>query len=280
MLLTGGASGKAQALIDPSASLITRAGVERLWENRALTINGVTEEPAIWFSLDDADIAGITLRERMTGVTLVSDAGGANPVAVTSPWGERPGVGFQNGAFFIDAGDVLPKIALEDFVVEVSVMTGTPRATAHMLAGYGGLYMPYTFNTADNQILCMMIDSADVGLVMARSVTIGQAIAVHFMLAADRSGSALHWVNGLAGAAIDISSWVAKAADSAYKWTVGGRDHPVVPERGYSFVYQYGMWKRSAWLDTHDQGTLAKQRFNLLLGLDAGYAGTTYPVSF
>lgn len=232
--------------------------------SRSLTINGQTVQPTFWYKGEDA--SGTTWPAEVGGADgLLTEAGsGASPsYAQGVPlMGTDAAVKYNAAKYHLaPAGGAFGDIGTEDFVVEMVFRHGSVVNETYLDKRTGSVL--YTiYNPAGASIRLYLNDGAGhTASISSSTLTVGAWY--HAIWFVDRSGSAQIYYNlSAAGGAADVSSvgtLTNNGRMSAGGTNTGGGLLNTV-------VSHMAMWKRSAWLDTHLQATIAAQRFRALTG--------------
>jgi len=87
----------------------------------------------------------------------------------------------------------------------------------------------------------------------------------HVIFFLDRSGNGIGYINGSAGSPVSIAALAAVDFGAAAKWILGSRTGGGLPtDASLSYL---AMWQGAAWLDTHLQADIAKERFHQACGV-------------
>jgi len=240
-------------------------GVDYL--NPVLTINGITETPVFRYKGGDASASGLPAWGYGPDLDFAS-AGDDPTYNDGSPLlgANDDSVKFNNGDFFrYDASTTFADITSEDIVMEMVVVRG----------GLGGIFSKrdssnhgWVIQDETNDIRLLLSDpDGDNVSIITNALAAGQWI--HLMFFVDRSnviGGAVY-INGtnetltIIGSITDIGTLVTSA-----NLAVGALRFDGVLKSLANVAY-VAMWKRDAWLDTHLQAAVAKERFAKLTGV-------------
>jgi hypothetical protein len=243
-------------------------GVDRL--DPSLTINSITETPQVRYKGGDAD--GTDWDHWTYGEAIDLQSGTAPSYNQGSPGYNTndDSVLFNTGGYYMADDFTTGQVATEDFVIETIFQASPTNATmifnATRASGIGfQIYM-----TGANQLNLYIVDAGGNDTVSSVAFVIPEAW-YHAMFFMDRSGSGQLYLDGVAnGAAVDISGTSGTLNPGNRSFTLGARSNGTNPyDRAIAY---YALWKRAAWLDTHLQATVAKERFEMMSCIYAGYA--------
>lgn len=218
-----------------------------------IEINSITET-AVW-RYEARDISGSTWTAAIGGSDLTLSGSGSAPVVSVVPEfddGSRE-VTFQAGKYFTVADNAIHDLATEDMVLEfVTRFDGTNSYIAAKGIDPGWRVREGTTFTYAN-----LGGSSNISAGMTNSVL------YHNIMFYDRSGSVGYYRDGTGVAVVSIS---AQSGDqsNASNFSLGADSAGSFPTGASIVMIQ--AWKRSAWLDTHIQTTVAGQRYSLLTG--------------
>lgn len=239
-----------------------------------LTINGQTVAPTFIYEGKNATTSAWTAT---IGSDLAIAGSGSNPnVGLGTPLTNDTDktVGFVvNGKGFQTSSATFGQIATQDFVFELVFRLGP--STKTMTGCFNG---PRFWNIYTNggTSLRITLDS-DSSLVEISSSSLLVNSWYHAMFFADRSGSGIWYINGVAGTASSISS-VSDTLESTKKFAIGVRADLPGTDSTDSAITWLARWDKNNWLDTHLQPDLVKERFMRLTGFYPQLAkGTTLP---
>jgi len=240
-----------------------------------MTINSVTVEPDFVFCAGGGMVDVAEWRPYRYGEAL------SRVVVATAPtveWGS-PYLGCLddsvkfNGSDYYQAGNNdFGDIGTEDFVVEGVIRWSTTNFV-RLISKYTGGNLGYRFLESADSIRCSIGDAT--GTISLDTAALTNGVWYHFLCFLDRSGSAQWYIDGVAsGAAISIAARAATLT-SAIAFDVGSG---AGAGRFDSNIAWLAMWKRAAWLDTHLQPAIARERANLVQGVHPYMArGTATP---
>jgi hypothetical protein len=231
---------------------ITISGVANLPRN--LTINSITVAPTFWYKGQDANATDTKWYPEIGGSDgILTEAGaGASPsyAQATPLLGTDQAVKYNAVKYHGAAGNAFGDVTTEDMVVELVGKKGTINT--------GRLYSKWNGAVG---VAVVELTNAIRFYANATAVAAGVADGVwyHAMCFYDASGSAVWYINGAQATAVLVSG--VGSVTLATPMSIGGP--ATLSNCG---VAQLAMWKRAAWLDTHLQATIAKQRFRALTG--------------
>lgn len=219
-----------------------------------IEINSI-EETAAW-RYEAKDISGTTWTAAVGGVDLSESGSGSSPVVtVETAFDDGSKVAtFQAGKYFTVADNAVHDVTTEDKVVEVvSRFGGTNSYICAKGTDPGWRIREFTN--------FQYLNLGGAGNISATGLTGNDLIHTLYFL--DRSGSGRVYSNGVAISTTSISAHSGDESNTS-NFSIGA-------DSGGSFPTTCGVimiqaWKRSAWLDTHVQDTLAAARYNLLMG--------------
>ena len=248
------------------------AGVERLWNNRNLTINGITVEPTLWFDGTGLSVGAQTWTCRQTGTVLSLTGAGADPTFDAEGPVNLEKAGKENGGKYFQApNNTFGDITTEDFVLlTLCVLPST--VSKHIVSKRVAL-VGYDFFRDAAGFLGAYARSGAAATVASAVNVVSWYLSAAFI---DRSGFGQMYVNGVAsGAAVDVSGVGSLTTASPFcigNYGGGGAFQTDGP------IALVALYKQSNWLDTHLQPTLARQQHALYCGMEAVYsAGTATP---
>lgn len=257
---TGTRGGATQIIEDGTPALPTLAGL-----SKSLTINGQTVEPSVWCQGDVAT----TSDWACDGATLTA-AGSGGTVDLGSPLGADTAVD-PAGARYWQAGDNdYADIDTEDSVFEVVVFMSSSVLVdiyAKRVGGSGaGVEIKTTFGRGLNLIVADATTTAQI------STANGLDGWNHVIWFVDKSGSGQAYVNGVASGSATTVSSVGSAVVAAAA-TIGARSNGT---SNYNEpISHFAVWKSPAWLDTHLQATVARNRAAAAFGIPSGQNSNT-----
>lgn len=253
--------------------------VERLAET-PITINGLTPTPIIYLG-NQAAAGGWT--QYNSSAALALQAGTAPSYNQATPFGGAldGAVLFNGGGYFRNTDATYGNVTTEDIVFEAVLrLNASSKDVFGKLTGvnYTG-YQAFTSGTVS--INCRIgINAVFAG---CTSAALTARSWIHLLWFADRSGSAQIYINGDAsGAAAVISALTASIGSSTAYFSLGNRY--ATDGAGTPFddsIAYFSLQYRDAWLDTHLQAALAKQRFSMLTQSQPlySYSNITAPTS-
>lgn len=240
-----------------------QAGVERLWANKSLTINGITVAPSCWFDGTGLNAVAKTWTCRQTG-TVMSEAGaGASPTFdADGPVLLEKVCKCNNGKYLASVNAAFCDITTEDAVMLAIVgnsSVGNSTASSKYQAGVRGWYF------FDNGAFMTMTVRDGGATVNINGPSLGNQWEMH-MVVLDRSGSGVIYSDATAGAAANIAGVASlTSATPLYAMFVSGGlvwNGPIA---------LFAIYKQAAWLDTHLQPALARQLHALFVGEEATF---------
>jgi len=241
-----------QAFAEPS-------GVDNL--DPSLTINGVTVTPTFRYFGGDANATNWVAAgygETLTRVAVVT------PPTYNDG---SPGLGSNddsvkfNGSDYYKTTGTDMDITTGDYVFECVYKIGSAsiRVAATRTTGVGWLF----YSSSSSEPYFYIQDSGGAVANAGGVPTVGTW--VHVMVFGDRSGSSQIYVNSVAsGSAANISAINGTLA-SGVGGAIGARPDGDGPFD--SNVAYVALWESAAWLDTHLQADVAKERFRKLCGI-------------
>jgi hypothetical protein len=248
------------------------SGIDRL--PTALTINGTTVSPSLRYRGGDADTTDFD--SWGYGPTLTYNAGGG---AIAANNG-APGLGssddsvlFDGNAYYQDSGNTEGNVGTNDIVFSaIFQATGTTCVIAAKRNGGVGWEVGID---ASDRLYATIQDSGGATTVVSDALTPGCIYSCSGYL--DRSGSGQLFANGAqSGSAVDISSR-ASSLDNTESFALGA-DSGGASAFDSRLIY-FAMYNSAAWLDTHLQGTVEKERQAKVTGVYPQFArGTATPV--
>lgn len=252
-------------------SWITDPGIKNL--GTALTINGSTKEAV--FRLEGKDASSTAWNS-----TIGSYPGTRIGTAGTSynhpcPWNQSEQFVQMQGYDIYRYGDVL-NAEEDDLVIEGVCMAGGSGAT-NFLAKYNASspFEGWRIYSSATSIVAS-IRSTDGSTITNPSANIGDAYQnwFHFIVFFDNTAGCTIYINGGAVSATSTTALNESASSPGLNLEVGSSIGP-----GAALAYLQ-IWKATAWLDTHVQPTIARERFNAFAGLVAQTGvGSKHPVS-
>jgi hypothetical protein len=233
------------------------AGIAQL--DPELTLNGITELPALRYKLGDADATDLAPWGYGSTLPVVSGGGLSFNAGAPGLGADDDSCLFDGTGYYADSAATVGNIGTDDFVLE---MVLSPLANTRVYGKTAAGPTGWRVYATGSQIVAGIADGAEVLVGTAASAS-PLSTYVHCMFFMDRSGSGQAYVNGVvSGAAVAISG-SAGDADTATGLRVGNADS--TPFSG-NLVY-VAMWNRAAWLDTHLQASTAKERFLRMCGV-------------
>lgn len=235
-------------------------GVDNL--DPSLTINSQTVTPS--FRYKGGDATGTTWDEWDSGEQLTLQVGTAPTLNEGSPLlgSNDDSVLFNGGGYYQTAGSSNGQIATGDFVLEAIVKAETSALLTFMGTRSTATGWMMSQNTDK---FSLILNDGGGNTTVNSGVVAADGSWYHVMIFADRSGSAQVYVNGaVSDGAVDISSQQ-DSLNVANKFNVGARGGGGLPS--LNNVAYISMWEQSAWLDTHLQTAVAKERFQKLTGI-------------
>ena len=251
------------------------SGVDQL--NPELTINSITVEPILRYKGGDATTLewpawayGQTLPIQVVGVSPTINSGspllGANDDSVK----------FNASDFYRYSDNSFGDITTEDFVIEI-VFKASVSTTYGLLNKRLGNTNGYSILNNSGPLQGQIRDGTNVAT--PATATLIEGAWYHAIIFYDRSGSAQWYVNGAAsGAAVAIST-VGSLTTPTVPFSIGVYRDDVLFNYNQNIAY-VAIWKRSNWLDTHLQASVAMERFTRLCGVYPKVArGTGVPTT-
>jgi hypothetical protein len=239
------------------------AGAERLWGSKDLLINGVTVAPTFWFDGTGLDDTAKTWTCRQTGTVMTEVGSGDSPdLAALGPhFGDRVAEG-QEGKYMEEAD--LGDVTTEDLVFELTFRHISTTALQRMLGRIWTAIQGYQLRAVSGANLVLELYNAPATVATIVTAGFANGAYYHAMCFCDRNGYAQWYLNAAtSGSAIDLTSVQGSLTNvsslkilSAY---TGG--NPYGGQIGHA-----ALWARDAWLDTHLQATVAKERAALWMG--------------
>jgi hypothetical protein len=242
-----------------------------------LTINGVSVAPTLRYKGGDAGATNWPAWGY--GETLDIVAGTAPTYNAGSPLlgANDDSVQFNKGGYYQAGNNTFGDITTEDFVVELvfraNFITNVRYCHKRDSSNYG-----YELFTDSGQPAFFSFLIGDSGGYSAGNFfqTLTPGCWYHLIAFFDRSGSAIGYLNGAAGAATAISTRSGSISTNV-PFKLGSNGASAHMD---GCIAYYSQWKRDAWLDSHLQPTIALERFNRLIGLIPQVAkGTSTPVT-
>jgi hypothetical protein len=240
--------------------------------NPSLTINGITELPVFRYKGPDATVSAWTPWTYGESLAIAGSGADVTPSQGSPCLGAATvdgSVKFNAAKYFAASGNTFADVTTEDMVFEAVLKWSTTdgkRQWGKWNSGPG-----YAFAEHTDRLYCLIQDTS--GSVITYTAAMADGAWYHVMCFLDRSGSAQWYVDGVAsGSAVAISTR-ALSLSVAYPLQVGafGASGQTTSSLAYA-----ALWKRNAWLDTHLQATVAKERFTRLTGFYPQIAkGTT-----
>jgi len=221
-----------------------------------LTINGTTVGATFVYRGEDADA---TSWDAYIGDDLPIAGTGADPtVDEQAPGIGGSRVGFKGGRYYQAASSAFADVSTDDFVVEAVVKIEDESALILSKYASGSAQFELVTDATNNAIQVILN-----GTVFQYANIVGEW--VHFIGFGDRSGSLVGYVNGVPGTPTSISALSASSLGDGNALTLGARTSGINPTS--SSVSYCAMWHSPAWLDTHLQAGLAKERFARVCGV-------------
>jgi len=218
-----------------------------------LTINGTTVSPAFRYEAQNADL---TSWVATVGDDLPIVSVGVNPTFdELAPGPEDERVKFNASDYYQAASAGFAAIGSDDFIYEFIGAFSDGDYAWGRTPGSGTDRTGFIFTAGVLYFVC--------GGVTVQTSAISAGEYVHLIVFVDRSGSAVMYYNGVATAAVVVSS-VTTIGD-AYKLALGATSSGSSPSEGsLSFL---SMWHSPAWLNTHLQPELAQARASIAMGI-------------
>jgi len=247
------------------------AGTRRL--PAELTINDQTETPVFRYYGQDATVSAWTAGGY--GEALNIAGSGSDPTPNEhGPFLTDDSVLFNAGKAYSASGNDFANITTEDFVLEL-VFKWSATNSLRLFGKYGGGLGYLLYETSDIPYFAV---GGGGGSATAVPATLTDNAWYHFIVFYDASGSMQVYINGTAsGSAVSVSS--VGSLTVAHPIGIGCSSFSGAPQNVYDSNIAYcAMWKKDAWLDTHLQADVAKERFSKLLGIYPQIAkGTSTP---
>ena len=232
----------------------------------SLTINGSTKTPTFVYYGEDAD--DTEWRAHVGEDLAIAGTGDAPVVDDYAPGIGDKRVAFRGGKKYARAASTLYDVGTDDIVCEMVFRMPTENLYA---------WAKDAESSRQYGVLCLSgatLYFGYSGLNCAVSATAGQWF--HMLAVADKSGSMTLYRNGVQGGTTSISG--VSASGDGGTFTIGAQLPTSATGSTLDIAY-LAMWQGSAWLDTHLQADLAKERFHRICGIWPDLArGTEAPV--
>lgn len=252
----------------PTLDLDWQPGLDKL--SSALTINGVTVEPTFRYEASGASLDGWTAAAgsdlSLVGVGVNPAPGSGSPL-IGGEAVDFPGPGANT---YQATTDSLGDITTEDFVFELIWQHSTGDHVCGKRNGATGA-MWGVFASTDT-FSFVFGDGTSFPVISLSGLVPGAWY--HGIVAGKRGGSMKGWIN----TAITGTNSIATIATTTNtgKFEIGsiGRNSTYFLDGSFAYC---SLWMRDSWLDTHEQATLAAQRFQAATGAKARVArGSAY----
>lgn len=229
---------------------LTSNGINELSEN--LFINNILVSPTFRYEGINATTSNWTAT---VGNNLIGQGSGGTVDKETPFISSDESVNGDGTRYWQEAGTSFGDVTTEDIVVEVIFKeSGSTNAT---LAGkyHTAGWLLYTSGISGRKDFRVLNSSGGTNIVVSGLET---DVWYHIIYFLDRSGSGVAYVNGVQQTAADISSrsdsiTVTRALElNSYNLGTG---------IGNNNIAYLAMWQKDAWLDTHLQSDIARERF-------------------
>jgi hypothetical protein len=239
----------------------------------ALTIDGVTVQPAIRLEAGDATTS--TWTDVVNGNAFAIAGSGSDPtIDEKAPGIDCKRVKFNAGKRYEAASSSVGAIGTNDFVLEFIVQantTGNPYFITR--TGSAGLAETITVYIFTGSLKIYMAGSSVAVDCLISTLT--DSAAYHVILFADRSGNLRAYVNGTASSATAINTLSAINLAASANWALGAAAYSGTAPFSGGISY-FSLWHRASWLATADYAGVAAERFARCCGV---YAGTAQDVN-
>lgn len=238
------------------------AGIANL--PRQLTINGQTKDPTFWYNAADLASASDDWVGEYGETLTAAGSGGTVDLAVPTPELTDRAVDCAGARYWTAGNNAFAQLGSDDAVFEcVFRCNETTAASSAILGKYDTAaensgFIIYRVST----YVQLILRSGGSSVITPSAVgSLAPGVWSHLIAFADRSGSAVIYINGAAHTPAVISAL--GSLDIATPLLLG--DSIGVSNWDNQIAYA-AMWQGAAWLDTHLQATLAAERFARLNG--------------
>lgn len=254
-------------------------GVDQLDPN--LTINGQTVTPSLRYKGGDAD--GTDWAPWIYGGNTELQVGTAPTLNDGSPLlgSNDDSVCFNEGGYYLDPGNTIGDITTEDMVVEIVLKKGPVGNLS--IAGKRSGDAGWTFDKRSGGEVRFLLDNGIDAPVTLISAALSEGW-IHILIFANKSEGSANggqlYINGVAsGSGADFSAL--GSITSAASLAIGSRSDGVFDfdsEVAYLAMWQLDAWHQEGASGPAEWATIAKERFNRLIGIYPQVAkGTAIP---
>jgi hypothetical protein len=248
------------------------AGVERLWANKNLAINGQTINPAMWFDGSGLDSSAKTWTCRQTGTVLTLSGAGADPTfAEKAPHLTTCDGSHQaaNAKLWVGPDNSFGNVGTDDVLLEYVTRYQTNSLVFGKLSGSDGIQVLYTASVWRH----LFNDGSG-----AKQITVTPSAGLQIMHCwvnrdeASTNGSRAY-ANAVGGSGVDCSS-ISGSLDQAVKMAFGHNSDAEAGAYGNLALLHFAQWHAADLIAAGSDGkdemdALVKQRASLYFGTTA-----------
>lgn len=236
----------------------------------ALTIDGVTVQPAIRLEAENANLTAWT--DTVNSVAYALTGTGSDPtIDEQSPGIDCKRVKF-GGAKYYTGGSALA-LGSNDIVVEAIVRASNLAGGEYVVAGDSATAPGFMiYHAAAASALTLYMRDATPTTAQVSTPTLVDGAWYHLIWFIDESGNGRCYANAAAGTAVAVSA--VGSISTSNLFAIGANGAGASPSS--ASISYFSLWRRASWLSFADYAGIAAKRFAQCCGV---YAGTAQEVN-